>query len=157
MTAPDPAGSGLVSAVRQALGSGPANGSRLPDGAPPQGSAPAGIGWIKAHATGTQQGDAAECRGLAAALGPMFEDLPMTGLKPLLGHCLGASGAVEAVAAVLALRRRVIPATLGTRKVDVRLPPCRVAKRALPLEAPGALLLSESFGGRAAALVLRAA
>lgn len=157
MTAPDPAGSGLVAAVREALGYWFSDGSRLPDGARLRASAAIEIGWIKAHATGTQQGDAAESRGLAAALGPMFGDLPISGLKPLLGHCLGASGAVEAVAAVLALRRGLIPATLGTRNIDADLPPCRVATRSIPLEAPGALLLSESFGGRAAALVLRAA
>ena len=156
MTAPDPAGSGLAAAVRGALGCGLPDGSRQADGTRLPASA-AGIGWIKAHATGTQQGDAAECRGLSAALGPMFGDLPITGLKPLLGHCLGASGAVEAVAAVLALRRGLIPATLGTGRIDPDLPACRVATHSIPLEAPGALLLSESFGGRAAALVLRAA
>jgi len=164
MTAPDPAGEGLAAAVREALGTG-AFGSAV--AASPFGSTSAvgfasassapGIGWIKAHATGTRQGDAAECRGLEAALGPAFADLPMSGLKPLLGHCLGASGAVEAVAAVLALRRGRIPATLGTERVDPDLPRCRVVTSPIPLEAPGALLLSESFGGRSAALMLRAA
>ena len=145
MTAPDPAGGGLAAAVREALGD-----RAIAAGVP-------GIGWIKAHATGTPRGDAAECRGLEAVLGPAFADLPISGLKPLLGHCLGASGAVEAVAAVLALRRAVIPATLGTERIDRDLPPCRVVTRSVSLKAPGALLLSESFGGRSAALVLRAA
>ena len=145
MTAPDPAGGGLAAAVREALGV-----RAIASGMPR-------IGWIKAHATGTRRGDAAECRGLEAVLGPAFADLPISGLKPLLGHCLGASGAVEAVAAVLALRRAVIPATLGTERIDSDLPPCRVVTRPAPLKAPGALLLSESFGGRSAALVLRAA
>jgi 3-oxoacyl-(acyl-carrier-protein) synthase len=80
----------------------------------------------------------------------------MSGLKPLLGHCLGASGAVEAVAAVLALGRELVPATLGTMIVDPRLPRCQVATHALKLAAPSVLLLSESFGGRSAALLLRA-
>ena len=150
MTAPDPAGSATASAVRQALDSRGTLPAGLPSGA-------RGIGWIKAHGTGTRLGDAAECRGLAAALGPALGDIPITGLKPLLGHCLGASGAVEAVAAVLALRRGVVPATLGTCTVDPDLPACRVATEPMPLEARGALLLSESFGGRSAALVLRAA
>ena len=145
MTAPDPAGGGLAAAVREALGV-----RAIEAGVP-------GIGWIKAHATGTPRGDASECRGLEAALGPAFADLPISGLKPLLGHCLGASGAVEAVAALLALRREVIPATLGTERIDRDLPACRVVTSPVPLKAPGALLLSESFGGRSAALVLRAA
>ena len=141
MTAPDPGGAAVSSAVRQALGMG--GGSD--------------IGWIKAHATGTQQGDASECHGLAAALGPALSQIPMSGLKPLLGHCLGASGAVEAVAAVLALGRQIVPATLGTRIVDPQLPDCRVVTSAERLAGPGVLLLSESFGGRSAALLLRAA
>jgi 3-oxoacyl-[acyl-carrier-protein] synthase II len=94
---------------------------------------------------------------LAAALGPELAEVPLSGLKSLLGHCLGASGAVEAVAAVLALERRRIPSTVGTGRIDPGLPPCRIVTRELPLEAPGALLLSESFGGRSAALLMRAA
>ena len=141
MTAPDPDGAAVTSAVRQAIDMGGAF----------------GIGWIKAHATGTRQGDASECRGLAAALGPALGRIPMSGLKPLLGHCLGASGAVEAVAAVLALGLDTVPATLGTRIVDPQLPDCRVVTSAERLADPGVLLLSESFGGRSAALLLRAA
>jgi 3-oxoacyl-(acyl-carrier-protein) synthase len=83
--------------------------------------------------------------------------IPISGLKPLFGHCLGASGAVEAVAAVLAVGLETVPATLGTRVVDPRLPDCRVVTSAERLSDPGVLLLSESFGGRSAALLLRAA
>jgi 3-oxoacyl-[acyl-carrier-protein] synthase II len=141
MTAPDPAGAAVASAVGQALGSSDAS----------------AIGWIKAHATGTRQGDASECHGLAAALGPALGRIPISGLKPLFGHCLGASGSVEAVAAVLALGLDTVPATLGTRIVDSQLPDCRVVMSAERLVNPGVLLLSESFGGRSAALLLRAA
>ena len=141
MTAPDPAGAAVTAAVRQALGTWDAS----------------VIGWIKAHATGTRQGDASECHGLATALGPALGRIPISGLKPLFGHCLGASGAVEAVAAVLAVGLETVPATLGTRVVDPRLPDCRVVTSAERLSDPGVLLLSESFGGRSAALLLRAA
>ncbi len=141
MTAPDPSGSAVASAVRQAMGE----------------TVPGDIGWIKGHATGTRRGDASECRGLQAVLGRELSRIPISGLKPLLGHCLGASGGVETVAAVLALGRTTVPGTLGTGIVDPRLPPCRVAMHPQPLEAPAALLLSESFGGRAAALLLKAA
>ena len=141
MTAPDPSGVAVASAVRQAMGQG--TGSEL--------------GWIKAHATGTRRGDASECRGLEAALGRTLSRVPISGLKSQLGHCLGASGAVETVASVLALQSRIVPATLGTEVVDPELPSCTVATKTAPLEAPDALLLSESFGGRGAALLLRAA
>ena len=153
MTAPDPTGAAVACAVRQALGVGDVSDSGMADRVS---RAAADIGWIKAHATGTRQGDASECRGLTAALGSALRRIPMSGLKPLLGHCLGASGAVEAVAAVLALGRELVPATLGTMIVDPRLPRCQVATHALKLAAPSVLLLSESFGGRSAALLLRA-
>ena len=153
MTAPDPTGAAVACAVRQALGVGDVSDSGMADRVS---RAAADIGWIKAHATGTRQGDASECRGLTAALGSELSRIPMSGLKPLLGHCLGASGAVEAVAAVLALGRELVPATLGTMIVDPRLPRCQVATHALKLAAPSVLLLSESFGGRSAALLLRA-
>jgi 3-oxoacyl-(acyl-carrier-protein) synthase len=137
--APDPTGIGVARAVRAALGE----------------TDPAEIGWIKAHGTGTPANDAAECRGLAAALGPSLEHSWLTSLKPALGHCLGASAAVEAVAAVLALEDGLVPATLGTTRVDPGLLGCAVATTIREDPRPAALLLAESFGGRCAALVLR--
>ena len=118
---------------------------------------PREIGWIKAHGTGTIEGDAAECRGLATLLNGRLPETPLTSLKPLLGHCLGASGAIEAVAAVLALGFGFVPPTLGTSEPDPALPPFTLAMRAIDADAPAALLLSEGFGGRSAALVLRRA
>lgn len=137
--APDPEGAGVVVAAEQAL-----NGSAVP-----------GVGWIKTHGTATRQNDAAECRGLATVFGPDLPEIPLAGLKPLLGHCLGASASVEAVATILALEEGVIPATLGTKRVDPALPSCTVVTRTREAEADAVLLLSESFGGRCAALVVR--
>lgn len=89
--------------------------------------------------------------------GDRLADVPLTSLKPALGHCLGASGAVEAVGAVLALEWGLIPPTLGTTDIDPELAPCSVALRTTLMEKSLALLLSESFGGRCAALALRGA
>src|SRR5581483_2657014 len=140
MTSPDPSGRGVRRAASQALGDTPCD----------------RLGWIKTHGTGTPLNDAAECRGLAALLGDALPRIPLTSLKPALGHCLGASTAVETVAAVLALARGFVPATLGTARVDPALPPCTVALRRAAASAP-VLVLAESFGGRCAALLLRAA
>jgi len=141
MTAPDTDGSGVAAAAAAALA---ADGTDR-------------VGWIKAHGTGTRLGDGAECRGLARLLGPALADAPLTSLKAAIGHSFGASGAVETAAAVLAVERGVVPPSVGTEEVDPELPPCRIALE--PERAPGgaALLLAESFGGRCAALVLRAA
>lgn len=109
------------------------------------------VGWLKAHGTGTRLNDAAECRGLSG----LTDRAPVTSLKPLIGHCLGASGAVELVAAVLAMRDRVVPPTLGTTRVDPALGSCRVPLEPEPMRGDTALLLSASLGGRSAAIALR--
>jgi 3-oxoacyl-[acyl-carrier-protein] synthase II len=138
MISPDPDGIGVTEAATRAL-----DGLALDE-----------IGWIKSHGTGTRANDAAECRGLARLWGDGLRSTPMTSLKPALGHCLGASGAVEAVATTLAMEHGLIPATLGTDRVDPELPPCRVVTQAEAARARHVLILAESFGGRCAALVL---
>jgi 3-oxoacyl-[acyl-carrier-protein] synthase II len=141
LTAPDPSGSGVVQAVRDALGPRPAS----------------SVGWIKSHGTGTRQGDAAEVRALHRIFGDALSALPMAALKPALGHCLGASGGVEAAATLAAMEQGFVPATVGFRDPDPELPESRIAAGRLIPERQTALLLSESFGGRCAALVLEAA
>jgi 3-oxoacyl-[acyl-carrier-protein] synthase II len=138
-SAPDPSGSGVFRAVRGAL-------QRSGDPT-----------WIKAHGTGTPVGDLAEYRGLDSAFGSRLPTMSVTSLKPLIGHCLGASGGVEAVAVVLALARGMIPATLGTTQVDPILVRYDVVLEARLCAGASVLLLSESFGGRCAALSVLAA
>jgi 3-oxoacyl-[acyl-carrier-protein] synthase II len=139
MTSPDPSGAGVAAAARDALGS-----LALHD-----------VGWIKAHGTGTRLNDAAECRGLASLFGELLPGVHLTSLKPALGHCLGASAAVETVGSIMALERGVVPPTLGCEDADPDLPPHQVARSTHPDQRGVALLLAESFGGRCAALVLR--
>ncbi len=137
LATPDPSGVGVQEAARQALdGTG-----AWPD-------------WIKAHGTATRHGDAAEYHGLVAVFGDGLTDIPVTGFKPIVGHCLGASGAVEAVAAILALERGIIPATVGTTDIDPEFPLCTLVRERQTCDARSVLLLAESFGGRCAALLL---
>jgi 3-oxoacyl-(acyl-carrier-protein) synthase len=138
MIRPDPTGIGVAEAAHAAL-----DGVPLPE-----------VGWIKAHGTGTRKNDAAECRGLAALFGDRLPRTPISSLKPMLGHCLGASGAVETVAAVLALERGFIPPTLGTTQIDPTLPACTVATRVESSSARRVLILAESFAGRCAAVAV---
>jgi 3-oxoacyl-[acyl-carrier-protein] synthase II len=138
MTSPDPSGSGIVDAVRDALGA----------------MDPDEIGWIKTHGTGTRLNDAAECRGLAAVFGESLPAVPLTSLKPAVGHCLGASAGVETVGAITALELQLVPPTLGSEAVDPELPPYTVAKATSSSAKATALVLAESFGGRCTALVL---
>jgi 3-oxoacyl-[acyl-carrier-protein] synthase II len=138
MTSPDPTGSGVADAVRDALGA----------------LDPEQIGWIKTHGTGTRLNDAAECRGLAAVFGDNLPAIPLTSLKPAVGHCLGASAGVETVGVIRALERGLVPPTLGSDAVDPELPPHTVATVTSNSQKATALVLAESFGGRCTALVL---
>jgi len=137
-TAPDPEGTGVVAAARQALGA----------------AGVCDVGWVKTHGTGTKLNDAAECRGLARLFGARFADVPLTALKGAVGHAMGASGAIESVAAILALGRGLVPPSCGTEEVDPALGPCRIALRTERSNAGRALLLGEGFGGRCTALAL---
>ncbi len=139
MTAPHPDGSGVAVAIRQALSDTP----------------PEAVGWIKTHGAGTKLNDAAECRGLASVFGRRLSEIPITALKPMTGHCIGASGAVESVAALLALEEGVVPPTIGTQEVDETLPACNVVTRLEPNSARTMLMLTASFGGRYGAITVR--
>ena len=141
LVGPDPHGRGVATAALQAVRHLPA----------------ASLGWVKTHGTGTRLNDAAECRGLLALLGGGLADIPLTSLKPALGHTLGACAAVETVAAISALREGLVPVTLNTRRLDPALPRCTVALEPVAPRGPAVLLLAESFGGRCAAWTLRAA
>lgn len=134
MVAPDPTGTGVCRAARQAL----------------RGSTE--LAWIKAHGSGTRAGDKAELRGLDALLGADLADMAVTGLKPTVGHCLGASAAVEVVLAVLAWRETIVPPTVGTSALDPALPRCDLVTETRAARRGDVLLLAEGFGGRCGAL-----
>ena len=113
--------------------------------------------WIKAHGTGTPANDASEAEAIRSVFGPRGREIPVTSLKAALAHSLGASGAVEAVATVLALDGGFVPATLNVDEPD---PACgldvvREGARALP--ARTVLANAFGFGGNNAAILLRSA
>lgn len=142
ITAPEPRGEVAAGAVRAALADA--------------GAAPADLGYINAHGTGTDLNDLAEACALRLALGPALATTPISSSKSYVGHLLGAAGAVEAVAAVQALRYRTAPPTVGLRDVDGQLDDLRHVLAAAPLARPTALSTSFGFGGHNAALVLSA-
>jgi len=141
MTAPEPSGAGAAAAMEAALRDA---------GLPPE-----EIGFVNTHGTGTPLNDAAEWRALQRVFGERAGELPLTATKALLGHLLGSSGAIEAVATVLCLRHAELhPVPSGAEGVDPELPVALVLDRPLPL--PGvraAVSTSLAFGGSNAALV----
>jgi len=112
------------------------------------------IGYVNAHGTGTRLNDRTE----SAALHQVFGCLPpVSSSKSMIGHCLSAGGALEAVATIMALRDGVLPPTAGFREFD---PECDVdcvpnVARNAPIEA--ALSNSFAFGGLNAVLAFRRA
>lgn len=116
--------------------------------------APRDIGMIVAHGNGTANSDVSEARALAR----VFPDMPpVTGFKWAFGHLLAASGLIEAVLTIAALRAGAVPGIATLQEMD---PACGALNAARDRRAPRsdvALLLSRGFGGTNAACVLRAA
>ncbi|HTW42886.1 MAG TPA: beta-ketoacyl-ACP synthase II [Solirubrobacteraceae bacterium] len=120
------------------------------------------IDYVNAHGTSTPLNDRAETHALKLALGEHASAVPVSSTKSAIGHLLGAAGAVEAVATLLALRDRVAPPTLGLCEPDAELDLDYVPGSARPLaaqEGRPVLALSNSFGfgGHNAVLCLEAA
>jgi 3-oxoacyl-[acyl-carrier-protein] synthase II len=104
MTAPHPEGEGAARAMRMAL-----DDAKL--------SADA-IGYVNAHGTGTPHNDAAETIAIKTVLGARAPSVPVSSIKSMVGHTLGAAGAIEAVASVLSLARGFLPPTVNLRTPD---------------------------------------
>ena len=120
---------------------------------------PRDIDYVNAHGTSTGLNDLAEARALKIALGARANQVPISSTKSTLGHLLGAAGAVEAVATVLALRAQIAPPNLGFEEPDPDIPLAVVAGQAHPLPDRDELVaLSNSFGfgGHNAVLCLAA-
>ncbi len=147
LTAPDKTGGGPSRAMRAALKDA--------------GIEPEDVVYVNAHGTSTQLNDAAETQALKLALGDHAYKVPISSLKSSIGHLLGAAGAVEAVATILALRDRIAPPTLGLENPSEGLDLDYVPGSAKPLNLDGkrAIAISSSFGfgGHNAVLCLEAA
>jgi 3-oxoacyl-[acyl-carrier-protein] synthase II len=145
LTAPDAAGAGGARAIANALRDA--------------GLEPEDIAYINAHGTSTPLNDRAETAAIKQALGAAAAHTPVSSTKSATGHSLGAAGAVEAVATLLAMRDRVAPPTLGWEEPDEGLDLDYVpVARALP-SGRRAIGLSNSFGfgGHNATLLVEAA
>ena len=107
------------------------------------GAAASDVSHVNAHGTGTGPGDAAEAEALWQVFGAAQP--PVTSIKGATGHSLGASGAIEAVASVMAIASRLVPPTAGHDAPDPGIRPLDVVARH-PRPAPDGLVLSNSFG-----------
>ena len=99
ITLPAPGGAGAVRAGRRALEKA--------------GMAPDELDHVNAHATSTPEGDSAELQGLATLLGEHGPSVSITANKSMLGHTLGAAGAIESIATIQAMREGAVPPTIN--------------------------------------------
>jgi 3-oxoacyl-[acyl-carrier-protein] synthase II len=133
---PHPEGAGAIRAIRKALADAGLSGSD--------------VVHVNAHATSTPTGDMTEIYGLRAVLG----DHPVvTSTKSMTGHLLGAAGAVESIAAILAIRDGVVPPTINLDDPEDDLVLDVAAHKARHLDIPVALNNAFGFGGHNVALV----
>jgi nodulation protein E len=113
------------------------------------------ITYINAHGTGTQANDATEAAAIHQLFGPRASQIPISSTKALHGHSIGATGAIEALATIIALHEQQLPANAGVTEVDPTLNLDVILNT--PRQAPQKIALSNSlaFGGLNAVLALR--
>jgi nodulation protein E len=117
--------------------------------------APEQINYINAHGTGTAGNDATECRAIRQVFGQHAERLAISSTKSMHGHALGAAGALEAVATLLAMREQRIPPTVNFTVQDPECDLDVVPNHSRPATIECALSNSFAFGGLNAVLAFR--
>lgn len=115
---------------------------------------PGDVDALSAAANGGVTGDRAEARGVAEAFGRRAAELPVTAVKSMLGEALGASGGLQAVAALGTLRHGVLPGILGLDEVEPGLPLPGVSTASREVAARRILLTALSADGHACAVLL---
>jgi 3-oxoacyl-[acyl-carrier-protein] synthase II len=112
------------------------------------------IGYISAHGTGTPSNDRAECQAIRQIFARRYKEIPISSIKSMLGHTMGAASAIEAIACCLAIREGVIPPTMNYETPDPECDIDCVPNEARETAVEFALNNSLAFGGNDACLVL---
>ena len=143
MIAPDPEGNGAALAIRRALADA--------------GVGPEAVDYINAHGASTPLGDVAETKAIKAAYGKHAYDIPINSTKSMVGHMMGATGAVEAMACVMSIQEGIIHPTINYETPDPECDLDYVPNEARQAEVKVAASNSFGLGGQNAVLVLGAA
>jgi 3-oxoacyl-[acyl-carrier-protein] synthase II len=141
-TAPDPSGTGQSLAMERALYDA--------------GTSPSSICYVNAHGTGTEANDKAETKAIRKVFGDHALVLPMSSTKSIIGHCLGAAGALETVASILCLSKGYVPPTahFSERRDGCALDYVPDAGRRADFDGP-LLKNNFAFGGNNASIVVK--
>lgn len=139
LTAPEPNGEGVERVIRAALTHAQIS--------------PEDVDTINAHGTATLFNDISETRGIKRVFGERAREIPISGIKSMIGHCLGSAGGIEAVATVLTIERGMIPPTIHYEVPDPLCDLNYVPNQSLKMDVQIALSNSFAFGGNNACLV----
>lgn len=137
---PEPRGDGAVRAMRGALSN--------------SGLAPEDVDVIFAHGTATQLNDATETLAIKTVFGQQAYDIPVTATKSMIGHAMGAAGALSAIAAIYCLRDGMVPPTINYQTPDPACDLDYVPNKARQLAANYAMVNAFGLGGVNVALLL---
>ena len=113
------------------------------------------IDYINAHGTSTQAGDRAECYAVKSVMGSAVDQVAVSSTKSMIGHLLGAAGAVEAIFSVLAIRDQVAPPTINLDNPDAECDLNLVPHTAQERKIDAVLSNSFGFGGTNGSLVFK--
>ncbi|WP_026653097.1 beta-ketoacyl-ACP synthase II [Butyrivibrio proteoclasticus] len=141
ITAPDPEGSGAIRAITEAAKeAGATAGPEL---------------YINAHGTGTHLNDAMETKAIKAVFGDKAKEIHISSTKSMTGHMMGATGAVEAIASVLALENGIVPPTINYKEKDEECDLNYTPNEAVEAPLQYALSTSLGFGGHNACIAFK--
>lgn len=121
------------------------------------GLGPDDIDYLNAHGTGTYANDITESEAILSVFGERGARLPVSSTKPIHGHALGSSGALELVITIFALREQLVPPTIHFKAPDPKCPVDPVPHEARRVPIRAAMSNSFAFGGINAVLVARRA
>lgn len=141
ISAPDPSGYGATLAMQRAIRDA--------------GLEPEQVDYVVAHGTSTSLNDATETKAIRAAFGPHADRLAVSSNKSMVGHTLGAAGAISALAAVLAIRDGVIPPTINQETPDPACDLDYVPNAPRDADVNVAIINGFGFGGQNAVTVFR--
>ncbi|MFO0793632.1 MAG: beta-ketoacyl-[acyl-carrier-protein] synthase family protein [Candidatus Brocadiaceae bacterium] len=138
MTSPDPSGKHAAEAI----------GMALQDAGNPE------IDYINAHGTGTKYNDLMETRAIGISFGERAKEIPVSSIKPMVGHILGGAGAVEAIVSILSIIHKTLPPNINYNSPD---PECNlnIITEAVPRDIKTVLSNSFGFGGSNAAIIIK--
>ncbi len=139
LTAPEPNGEGVERVIRGALSHA--------------GVSPEEVDTINAHGTATPFNDIAETRGIKRVFGERAKEIPISGIKSMVGHCLGSAGGIEAVATVLTIKNGVIPPTIHYEVPDPLCDLYYTPNHSIKKDVRVAISNSFAFGGNNVCLV----